>query len=96
MQHTRYALSMATRLLVLADGPSSGASHSGRKVPSLGPSESPLITQPLRLLQLIAAQGVPANLPNTTYVAMASPTRCAQIGTYADGLGVELSLIITN
>lgn len=48
----------------------------------------------LRLIQLVAAQGGPADRPELTYAAMLAPESLPRIADYADGIGVDLSLIL--
>lgn len=45
------------------------------------------------LLQLIAAEGGPADDQATSYAAMITPQGLAQIATYADWIGVDTALI---
>ncbi len=45
------------------------------------------------LLQLIAAEGSPADDLDTSYAAMITPQALAQIATYADWIGVDTALI---
>jgi glycerophosphoryl diester phosphodiesterase len=46
------------------------------------------------LLQLLAAFGGPADLPDLTYAEMARPDGLARIALYADAIGVETGLLI--
>ncbi|WP_309627923.1 glycerophosphodiester phosphodiesterase [Brevundimonas sp.] len=46
------------------------------------------------LLQLMSQSGGPADHPDMTYAAMATPQGLAEIATYADAVGVETALII--
>ena len=46
------------------------------------------------LLQLMSASGGPADHPDMTYAAMATPAGLAGIAAYADAVGVESALII--
>ena len=46
------------------------------------------------LLQLMSPSGGPADHPEMTYAAMATPEGLAEIATYADAIGVETALII--
>ena len=48
----------------------------------------------LRLVQLVAASGGPADEPGTTYAAMISQAGLARIAEYADGIGPELKLVL--
>ena len=48
----------------------------------------------LRLVQLVSAQGGPADLSDQTYADMLTPQGLAQMATYADGIGAELRLLI--
>jgi glycerophosphoryl diester phosphodiesterase len=48
----------------------------------------------LRLVQLVSAQGGPADLPDTAYADMLTPQGLAGIAAYADGIGVELRLLL--
>ena len=48
----------------------------------------------LRLIQLMAASGGPADRPGTIYAAMATPAGLAAIARYADGIGVEKALVV--
>lgn len=45
------------------------------------------------LLQLMTPAGGPADRPDVTYAAMATPEGLAQIATYADAIGVETTMI---
>jgi glycerophosphoryl diester phosphodiesterase len=47
-----------------------------------------------RLIQLVSAEGGPADDATTTYAAMTSDAGLAQIATYAAGLGPQKSMII--
>jgi len=49
---------------------------------------------PLRLIQLLGAQGAPPDLGGTTYAAMASPDGLREIARYAHGVGVDKRLVI--
>ena len=49
---------------------------------------------PLRLIQLLGAQGAPPDLGGTTYAAMASPGGLREIARYAHGVGVDKRLVI--
>lgn len=46
----------------------------------------------LRLVQLVAAEGGPADNPSMTYAQMVTPDGLAEIAEYADGIGVDLRL----
>ena len=48
----------------------------------------------LRLIQLVSAEGGPADKPETTYAAMIEPAALPRIAGYADGIGAEMSLIL--
>ncbi|MCL6250059.1 glycerophosphodiester phosphodiesterase [Altererythrobacter sp. KTW20L] len=48
----------------------------------------------LRLVQLVSAQGGPADLPDMAYAAMLTPQGLADIAAYADGIGAELRLLL--
>lgn len=48
----------------------------------------------LRLIQLVAAQGGPADRRDWTYADMLTPEGLADIAGYADGIGAELSLLL--
>ena len=48
----------------------------------------------LRLIQLVDAEGGPADLPGTTYVDMLSVEGLARIADYADGIGPSLMQIL--
>ena len=48
----------------------------------------------LRLVQLVAADGGPADRPGTTYAAMVTPDGLKAIARYAQGLGPEKGLIV--
>lgn len=48
----------------------------------------------MRLIQLLAAQGGPADRPDMTYEDMATPQGLARIARYAHGIGVAKSLAI--
>ncbi|MEQ7155686.1 glycerophosphodiester phosphodiesterase [Brevundimonas aurifodinae] len=46
------------------------------------------------LLQLMSPIGGPADHPDRTYAAMATPEGLAEIATYADAIGVETAMIV--
>lgn len=48
----------------------------------------------LRLVQLVAAEGGPADDPSMDYADMVTSEGLAQIATYADGIGVDLRLLL--
>ena len=48
----------------------------------------------LRLIQLLSAEGGPADRPELTYAAMLAPGTLPRIADYADGIGVELGLVL--
>lgn len=48
----------------------------------------------LPLIQLVARQGGPADLPGTRYADLLTAEGLATIASYADGIGAELSLLI--
>nr|WP_278254294.1 glycerophosphodiester phosphodiesterase [Sphingobium sp. BYY-5] len=48
----------------------------------------------LRLIQLVDAQGGPADLPGTSYADMLTVQGLADIATYADGIGPSAALVI--
>jgi glycerophosphoryl diester phosphodiesterase len=48
----------------------------------------------LRLVQLVSAQGGPADRRDRTYADMLTPQGLADIAGYADGIGAELSLLL--
>lgn len=48
----------------------------------------------LRLVQLVSAQGGPADLSGTTYTDMLSHEGLARIAAYADAIGAELRLLV--
>ncbi len=47
----------------------------------------------LRLVQLMSAEGGPADEPAMRYTDMATPSGLAQIAQYADGIGVEIAMV---
>ena len=47
-----------------------------------------------KLVQLVKADGGPADEPGMTYADMLTPSGLAEIATYADGVGADLRLII--
>lgn len=47
-----------------------------------------------RLIQLIAAEGGPADEPALRYAEMVTPSGLAEIATYADGIGVAIPLLL--
>lgn len=49
----------------------------------------------LRLVQLVAAEGGPADLPQVAYAQMLAPDSLARIAAYADGLGADLRLVLS-
>jgi len=48
----------------------------------------------LPLIQLMEAEGGPADIPGTSYAAMASPEGLKAIAAYADGIGPDKAMII--
>lgn len=48
----------------------------------------------LRLVQLVASEGGPADLPEISYAAMLTPSGLAGIARYADALGADIRLIL--
>lgn len=48
----------------------------------------------VRLIQLMAAEGGPADLPGQSYKDMASEAGLSAIARYADGIGVEKAMVI--
>lgn len=48
----------------------------------------------LRLVQLVAAEGGPADNATMSYAQMVTPEGLAEIAEYADGIGVDLRLVI--
>ena len=48
----------------------------------------------LRLIQLVSAAGGPPDMPELAYATMIEPDGLSRIADYADGIGVELSLIL--
>jgi glycerophosphoryl diester phosphodiesterase len=48
----------------------------------------------VRLIQLIDAEGGPADRPDTRYIDMLTPKGLAEIATYANGIGPNKSLVI--
>ncbi len=48
----------------------------------------------VRLIQLVSAEGGPADLPMTRYADMMKPAGLAQIAAYADGIGPDKNMII--
>lgn len=48
----------------------------------------------LRLIQLVSAEGGPADMPAVRYAALLDPAGLKWIARYADGIGAELSLIL--
>ncbi|MGB5076555.1 MAG: glycerophosphodiester phosphodiesterase [Sphingorhabdus sp.] len=48
----------------------------------------------LRLIQLMDAEGGPADLPGTLYADMATPSGLSEIAAYADGIGPNKSMVI--
>lgn len=50
----------------------------------------------LRLVQLVAAEGGPADNATMTYAQMVTPEGLAEIAEYADGIGVDLRLLISD
>ena len=49
----------------------------------------------LRLVQLVSAQGGPADQPDSSYAQMLTDDGLASIANYADGIGAELQLLVT-
>jgi len=49
----------------------------------------------LRLVQLIEGEGGPADNPSLSYARMITPSGLADIADYADGIGVDLGLVLT-
>ena len=48
----------------------------------------------LRLVQLVAADGAPADLPAVPYASLATPAGLAGVARYADGIGADIRLIL--
>ncbi len=48
-----------------------------------------------KLVQLVSAEGGPADIPAETYADMVSPTGLAEVAQYADAIGAELQLILS-
>ena len=48
----------------------------------------------LRLVQLVAGEGGPADLPDMTYAAMLAPDALPRIADHADAIGAELRLLL--
>lgn len=48
----------------------------------------------LRTIQLVAAQGGPADRPELTYAAMLEPARLSGIAAYTGGIGADIGLIL--
>ncbi len=48
----------------------------------------------MRLVQLVSAQGGPADRRGLTYADMLTPRGLAEVAEYADGIGAELSLLV--
>lgn len=47
-----------------------------------------------RLIQLVAPEGGPADVPSLSYAEMLSPAGLAEIATYADGIGAAIPLLL--
>lgn len=60
----------------------------------VGPLQALRERTELRLVQLVAGQGAPADRPAMTYQAMVTPAGLAEIASYADAVGAELGLIL--
>lgn len=52
------------------------------------------ILSDIRLVQLIAGSGSPADAPDTSYAQMVTPAGLAAIATYADAIGPDKNLLI--
>jgi glycerophosphoryl diester phosphodiesterase len=48
----------------------------------------------LPLIQLMDAEGAPADMPDTSYATMASPMGLKAIAAYADGIGPNKAMVI--
>lgn len=48
----------------------------------------------VRLIQLMAGEGGPADHPDLSYAEMATPSGLREIALYADGIGVEKSMVM--
>ncbi len=59
-----------------------------------GPLERLAALTDLRLVQLVASRGGPADRPGTTYADMLMPAGLAAIAGHADGLGAEITLLL--
>ena len=59
-----------------------------------GPLKRLDVITDLPLIQLIAAQGGPADRPGLTYAQMLTPEGLREIASHADGIGADLSLLI--
>lgn len=60
----------------------------------VGPLERLRTMTPLPLIQLVSADGGPADRPGTSYAAMLRPEGLKAIATHADGIGAELTLLL--
>ena len=75
------------------------AGWTGRDAPvfvqcfEVGPLERLRPRLGVRLVQLMSAQGGPADRPDLTYAALASPAGLKRIAAYADAIGVEKAMI---
>ena len=60
-----------------------------------GPLERLDAMTDLRLIQLVASEGSPADRPGTTYAAMLTPEGLREIARHADGIGADIALLLT-
>ena len=59
-----------------------------------GPLERICAMTDLRLVQLVSAQGGPADRPSVSYADMLTQAGLSQIATHADAIGAELTLLL--
>jgi len=84
--------------LLIAQLDAAGLNRKGARVFiqcfEVGPLERLRTMTPLPLIQLVSAQGGPADQPGTSYAAMLRPEGLKAIAMHADGIGAELTLLI--
>jgi glycerophosphoryl diester phosphodiesterase len=84
--------------LLVAQLDAAGLNRKGAKVFiqcfEVGPLERLRTMTPLPLIQLVSAQGGPADQPGTSYAAMLRPEGLRAIAMHADGIGAELTLLL--
>ncbi len=89
-------LSMEARLLKVLNANGYNDEHDGVFIQSFEIQNLKLLNTltKLKLIQLVAPGGAPADQSDMSYAAMLTPGGLKQIASYADGIGAEKSLVI--